>query len=176
MDQSFMACIRNRRSVRVFESRPVEEEKLTLLLEAALRSPSSRGLNPWQFVVVRNPETLAALSKAKPHGAGFLSGAPLGIAVLADPLRCDVWVEDASIAATYIQLAAEFMGLGSCWAQLRLRDNGTGGMASDRAREILKVPEGLEVACVIGIGYPAETMPGHPESYLDFSKVHYETF
>jgi nitroreductase len=176
MDHSFMKVIRDRRSVRVFESRPVEEEKLSLIVEAALRSPSSRGLNPWQFVVVRNPETLAALSIAKPHGASFLAGAPLGIAVLADPKRCDVWVEDASIAATYIQLAAEFLGLKSCWAQLRLREDGKKGWATDRARDILSIPEGMEVAFVIGIGYAAEEKKGHAESYLDYSKVHYERF
>ncbi|BCS96504.1 nitroreductase [Desulfoluna limicola] len=176
MDQSFMKIIRDRRSVRVFEPRPVEEEKVSLLLEAALRSPSSRGLNPWQFVVVTEKKTLEALSVAKPHGAGFLAGAPLGIVVLADPRRCDVWVEDTSIVATYIQLAAEFIGLKSCWAQIRLREDGQGGMATDRAREILAIPEGLEVASIIGIGYPDEEKKGHPESYLDFSKVHYDTF
>jgi len=176
MDQSFMKVIRDRRSVRLFESRPVEEEKLSHILEAALRSPSSRSLNPWQFVVVKNPETLKALSGVKPHGGAFLAGAPLAIAVIADPQRCDVWVEDTSIAATYIQLAAEFIGLKSCWCQIRLREDGHGNMATDRVREILAVPDGLEVAAIIGIGYPAEEKKGHPESYLDSSKVHFERF
>lgn len=176
MDQSFMKVIRGRRSVRVFDSRPVEEEKLSYILEAALRSPSSRSLNPWQFVVVKTPETLKALSGVKPHGGVFLAGAPLAIAIVTDPQRCDVWVEDASIAATYIQLAAEFIGLKSCWCQIRLREDGHGGMATDRVREILAVPEGLEVASIIGIGYSGEEKQGHPESYLDSSKIHYERF
>lgn len=171
---SFLDTIRKRRSVRIFETRPVEEAALADILEAALRSPSSRGRNPWQFVVVRKPETLAALSVAKPHGAGFLAGAPLGIAVLADPSRCDVWVEDTAIAATYIQLAAENLGLKSCWAQIRLREDGKEGWATDRVRDILHVPEGLEVASIIGIGHPAEEKAGHPEATLDYGKVHYE--
>ena len=171
---SFLDTIRKRRSVRVFETRPVEEAALADILEAALRSPSSRGRNPWQFVVVRNPETLAALSVAKPHGAGFLAGAPLGIVVLADPSICDVWVEDTAIAATYIQLATENLGLKSCWAQSRLREDGKEGWATDRVRDILHVPEYFEVASIIGIGHPAEQKAGHPEASLDYGKVHYE--
>ncbi len=176
MDSLLMALIRERRSIRVFDTRPVEEEVLSLLLEAALRSPSSRGRNPWQFIVVRDPICLSALSEVKPHGAGFLAGAPLGIVILADPAQCDVWVEDTSIAATYIQLAAESLGLKSCWAQIRLRDDGQEGMATDVTREILSIPDRMEVASIIGVGYPAEEKKGHPKSDLDYSKVHYEKF
>ncbi|SCY87328.1 nitroreductase family protein [Desulfoluna spongiiphila] len=176
MDQSFMQLIRDRRSARAFETRPVEREKLSLIVEAALRSPSSRSLNPWQFVVVQDGKTLEALSSVKPHGGGFLAKAPLAIAVVADPERCDVWVEDTAIAATYIQLAAESLGLKSCWCQIRLRDDGKGGMAAHRVREILAIPEALEVASVIGIGYPAEEKQGHLQSELDYGKVHDEGF
>ena len=76
----FMDLIRSRRSIRHYEDRPVEDEKIDLLVEAALRSPSSRGYNPWTFVVVREQKTLADLAQAKPHGATFLAKAPLAIA------------------------------------------------------------------------------------------------
>jgi len=176
VEQSFIELIRGRRSVRVFESRPVEDEKISLIVEAALRSPSSRSLNPLQFVVIREKRALEALSSTKPHGGRFLAGLPLAIAVVADSERCDVWVEDASISATYIQLAAESLGLKSCWCQIRLRDDGKVGMAADGVRKILSIPAGLEVASIIGIGYPAEEKKGHPDSELDYTKVHYERF
>ncbi|MCG8472584.1 MAG: nitroreductase family protein [Desulfobacterales bacterium] len=173
---AFMDVIRSRRSIRVFDQKPVEDEKVAALIEAALRSPSSRGLNPWQFVVVTEAETRKALSEVKPHGGGFLASSPLALAIVADPERCDVWVEDTSIAATYIKLAGEFMGLKSCWCQIRLRQDQDGKSASDKVRAILDIPEGFEVAAIIGIGYPAEDKPGHPESYLDMGKVHRERF
>jgi nitroreductase len=90
----FIDLLRSRRSIRQFEPRPVEQAKVDLLVEAALRSPSSRGFNPWEFVVVDNPELIDRLSKAKPHGASFLAKAPLAVVVCADPEKSDVWVED----------------------------------------------------------------------------------
>ncbi|MCP4671073.1 MAG: NAD(P)H-dependent dehydrogenase/reductase, partial [Desulfobacula sp.] len=117
----FMTLIRDRRSIRQFTDKPVEKEKVDLLIEGGLRSPSSRGLNPWEFIVIKKRPTLEKLSRSKPHGAGFLKNAALGIAVIADPEKCDVWIEDSSIASTYIQLAAKSMGLESCWVQIRER-------------------------------------------------------
>lgn len=110
----FLPLIQDRRSIRSFTDRPVEPEKVALLVEAALRSPSSRSLNPWEFILVTDKTMLEKLSACKPHGAAFLKGTPLGIVVLADPEKYDVWIEDCSIASTYIQLAAEDIGLKSC--------------------------------------------------------------
>jgi nitroreductase len=84
--------LRKRRSVRRFEERPVEEDTIDLLIESVLRAPSSRSLNPWEFVVVRDREMLTRLAQAKPHGAAFLKDAPLAFVVCADPARCDVCV------------------------------------------------------------------------------------
>lgn len=168
----FMSLIRKRRSIRSFLDKAVEPEKVALLIEAALRSPSSRSLNPWEFVVVQDPDMLNDLSSSKPHGASFLKQAPLGIVVLADPKKCDVWVEDASIASTYIQLAAEDMGLGSCWIQIRKRGFESGRTAGERVAELLNIPDHLDVESIIAIGYPAENLPGHPYESLQFDKVH----
>ena len=110
--------LRSRRSLRRFTDQPIEQEKLDLLLEAALRSPSSKGFNPWEFVVVRDKDRIQALSKAKSHGATFLAGAPLVIVVCADSSKSDVWIEDASIATLLVHLEAADLGLGSCWVQL----------------------------------------------------------
>ena len=81
----FLSLVQKRRSIRRYEDKPVEPEKIDRLIEVALRAPSSRGFNPWEFVVVTDPILLEKLSKAKPHGASFLKDASLGIVVCADP-------------------------------------------------------------------------------------------
>ena len=172
----FIDLLRKRRSIRQFQQKPVEQEKIDILTEAVLRSPSSRSLNPWEFVVVQEKETLELLSQAKPHGAAFLKSAPLGIAVCADPAKCDVWVEDCSIASILLHLTATDLGLGSCWIQLRLREYDEDTTASQRAAEILGLPEGMEVQTLIAIGYPAKEAQGHDVSKLLTERVHIEQF
>jgi nitroreductase len=171
-----LEILQRRRSVRQFLPQPVEKEKIEQLIEAALRAPSSRGRNPWEFVVVTETERLRALSRAKPHGAEFLAGAPLAVVVAADPQRCDVWVEDCAIAAILLQLTAVSLGLGSCWVQIRLRPHGDDRTAEAYVREIVELPEHLAVDCIIGIGYPVEPPSGHPRSSLLFDQVHRERY
>ena len=110
-----------RRSIRKYQKSPIESDKVQALVEAALLSPSSMAARSWEFVVVDDPDLLDKLSKAKPQGSAFIKNAPLGIVVCADPERSSPWIEDASIACTYIQLTAESLGLGSCWIQIRNR-------------------------------------------------------
>lgn len=172
----FIDILRKRRSIRQFQDKVVEQEKIDLLVEAALRSPSSRSLCPWEFVVVQNKKTLAALSCSKPHGAAFLKNAPLAIVVCADPEKCDVWVEDCSIASMLLHLEATDLGLGSCWIQLRLREYDGQQSASSKAAEILGLPEEMEVQTIIAIGYPEREAEGHGMEKLLNERVHYEHF
>lgn len=172
----FMSLIRSRRSIRKYQTRAVEQEKIDLLIEAALRSPSSRSLNPWQFIVITDPSILEQLAASKEHGSEFISGAPLGIAVIADPERCDVWIEDCSIASIFIQLAAHSTGLASCWIQIRNRMHSADETSESIVRKILGIPENFVVESLISIGYPAENKNAHPEKNLQRSKIHWNTF
>ncbi len=171
-----MSLIRSRRSTRKYIDKVIEPEKIDMLMEAALRSPSSRSLNPWEFIVVTDRGLLEKLSESKPHGASFLKGAPLGIVVCADPEKCDVWVEDSSIASIFIQLAAESLGLGSCWIQIRKRPCDEAKSAGDRVSELLNIPAGLEVESIIAVGYPDEQKPGHSRESLNDDKIHTNTY
>ena len=65
----FKDLVTKRRSIRKFKNQPVEQEKIDLLIETVLRAPSSRGINPWELVVVTKPDLIRRLSEAKPHGA-----------------------------------------------------------------------------------------------------------
>lgn len=104
--------LRNRRSIRHFQEKEVPKELIEKLLEAAFLSPSSYNKRPWHFIVVDDRDLLKKLSKAK-LGASGLATASVGIVVIADESRSDVWIEDASIAAEHIQLTAVALGLGS---------------------------------------------------------------
>jgi len=122
----FLSLAQSRRSIRKYQNKPVESEKIDRLVEALLRAPTSMGKNSWEFVVVTDRSLLKELSSAKPHGAAFLKNAALGIVVCGNPQVTDVWIEDASIASIFIHLAATSLELGSCWIQIREHANGGG--------------------------------------------------
>ena len=106
--------LQHRRSVRSYTGEPVPEEALKQILQAGLISASSRSLCPWEFIVVRDKETLAHLSRCRTAGAGMLAKANCAIVVVADEAKCDVWIEDCSIAMANMHLMADALGLGSC--------------------------------------------------------------
>ncbi len=172
----FLNILKKRRSIRQFEARPVEPEKIETLVEAVLRSPSSRSLNPWEFVVVTDPAILAALAACKPHGATFVKNAPLAIVVCADPGKCDVWIEDTSIATLILHLAATDLGLGSCWVQVRMREHDGERMAEEYIAELLGLREGLVVEAMVAIGYAREEKPEHPKESFLYDRVHYDRY
>ena len=172
----FLELLQKRRSIRSFTRQPVEPEKVEQLVEAALRSPSSRSLDPWEFVVVTDPQLLSGLAKAKPHGGSFLTGAPLAIVVCGDPAKCDVWIEDCSIATLNLHLAATGLGLGSCWIQIRLRDHDRDVPAGQYIRSLLKIPDHLQVEAIVAIGYPAESKNGHDKASLKYDRVSYNGY
>ena len=172
----FLDQIAQRRSVRKFQNRPVEKEKIDQLVEAALRSPSSRSFNPWRFIVVDQADLLEKLSTAKPHGAAFLKNAPLAIVVCGDTSASDVWVEDTAIASTFIHLAAQDLGLGSCWIQIRKREHDANSDAGEYIGTLLDIPPHLSVESVLAIGYPDEAKKGHTRESLDFDKVFYNGY
>ncbi len=166
-----LELLMKRRSIRKYKPAAVEQEKIDKLVRAGLLSPSSRRVNPWEFIVVTDKDILTKLSTAKEHGSGFLKGAPLAIVVLADESKSDVWVEDTSIASIIIQLAAEDMGLGSCWIQIRKRMHSKGKTSEEYVRELLDIPGNYKAASVIAIGYPEEKREPQNEDELMFEKV-----
>jgi nitroreductase len=168
--------LRSRRSIRKFESSPIEPDKIALLKEALLRSPSSRGRNPWEFIFIQDPQTLKQLAHAKEHGGEFLDEAPLGVVILGDETVTDVWIEDCSIAAIILQLTAHDLGLGSCWVQIRNRNNVSGEPAELVIHRLLNIPQQKKVLAIVGIGKPAETKRGIPGTLLKKNAIHIERY
>jgi len=172
----FLSLIQKRRSIRRYLPWPVEKEKIDILIEAALRAPSSRGFNPWQFIFVTDRDVLKRLSVTKEHGSSFIRNATLGIVVCADAVKSDVWVEDASIASIFIQLAAESIGLGSCWIQIRERMHDKEKTAPEYISEILNIPSGLKVQSIIAVGYPEKRKPPHAKEDLQYDKIYLNSY
>lgn len=168
--------MKNRRSVRRFQAREIEKEKIDVILKSALTAPSSRDRKPAEFIAITDAEVLRKLALVRQTSSVFLSGAPLGIIVIADKNASDLWIEDATIAATFVQLAAQSLELVSCWIHIRDRMNNEVMTADEYVRRLLNVPDNYSVECMIAIGYPAESKEPHDEEKLDKGKLHYERF
>lgn len=162
----------NRRSIRRYTSEPLKPEEVQQILEAGLLAPTSKSSRPWQFIVVEDREMLSRLSECKSVGAAPIAKASLAIVVAADPALSDPWIEDASIAAAYMQLQAADLGLGSCWIQVRDRYRADGVSANEHIQELLGIPETIPVVCVMTFGHKDEERRPVDTSKLLWEKVH----
>ncbi len=174
--ENFYSLVQTRRSTRKFKSDAVPQEIQDKLKEIVLMSPSSKRSNPWEFIFVENKETLEKLSTCKQMGGAFLKDAPLAVVVAADTQKSDVWVEDTAIASIYLQLAAEDLGLGSCWVQMRLRKDEAGNFASENIKKLLNIPANFEITSVVAIGYKDEERKPFDLTRLQKEKIHKEQF
>ena len=164
--------LRARRSIRKYTDQPIESTKLNLLKEAALRSPSSRNIDPWEFVFVEDRALLKKLARCKPHGASFLEHAALGIVVCGDSAQSDTWIEDCSIASILLQMVAQSLGLGSCWIQVRNRKFDDAMTSVQYVQELLALPADVQVLSIIAVGYPAEQREPLSQEDLKYAKLH----
>ena len=155
----FIEVIQKRHSVRKFADRPVERELIDAVIDIARTAPSSRNSHSTAFMVVEDKDTLSAIAEMRDHGSAFVKGAAAAIVVMGDTSKTDIWVENASISATFIQLAATAMDLGSCWVHVRDRqrskDDPSKGTAEEYLRSLLGILPEYSVLCVIALGYEA---------------------
>ena len=148
----FLELVTSRYSVRSYEDRPVEREKLDRILEAVRLAPSGSNRQPWKFVVVRDPDTRSRLVPAC-YGQKFVAEAPVviaGVGLMPDRvMRCDIPGDpvDVAIAMEHLALAAAAEGLGTCWI---------GAFYQDQVREVLGIPETAKVVQCMTLGYPAD--------------------
>ena len=148
----FQQIIEKRKSVRTYADTPIPQEILNHILQVGELAPTSRNLKPCTFHPVQDREVLQKLSKAKKAGATFAADAGAAIVVTADSEKADTWIEDSSIAMTYMMLAAEEQNLGCCWVQIHLRTDAQGLDAEENVREILSLPGKYRVVGFLAIG------------------------
>ena len=156
----FFEVIAKRHSVRKYADRPVERESLDALISVAQKAPSSRNCKSSAFMVVEDRDTLAAISEMRDSGSAFVKDAPAAIVVMGDETKTDLWVDNCAISATFLQLAATAMDLGSCWVHVngrpRSKSDASLGDAETYLRELLGIKDGMRVLCVVAVGYPEE--------------------
>ena len=152
-----------RRSIRIYKEKKVEEEKINQILVVGKVAPSGKNKKPWELMVIEDKEILKKLSMVKPKGGLFLAETPTAIAVIGNEEISDTWIEDCSIVSTFIKLEACNQGLGSCWIQIRNRFTKDGGDAEVAAKEILGIPTNKRVLCIISIGYPDQKISAYKE-------------
>ncbi len=169
MDLLEMMC--QRRSVRSFKNQPVEEEKLNRILDAGLLAPTSMNRRPCMFYAVKDPELKKQLSGIKKAGGAFLADAPAVIAVFADENKADTWIEDSSIALTFMMLEAESLGLSSCFVQVYLRKGEDGSDAEDNIRSLFNLPENNRVSGILALGYAEKKPAPYSLEQLDRSAL-----
>ena len=166
-----LEILRKRRSIRVFKKERIAPAHIDALKEAVLRSPSSRAIQPWKFFFVQDAVLIGKLSRCKEHGSAFLKDAPLAVVVCGDETMSDVWIEDCSIAAVIVHLAAVSLGLGGCWIQIRNRMHSAETTSEDYVRKILGIAHPLRVLAIVAVGVPDRAPAGHPFESLDHGKV-----
>lgn len=144
--------IKRRQSIRSYKDRPVPEEKLRNVLEAARLAPSAGNRQPWKFIVVREKRRRQQLGEAA-NGQTFVGEAPVIIAAVATRpehvMSCGVpsYPVDLAIAVDHMTLAAVDEGLGTCWI---------GAFSQEKVREILKIPDKYRVVILFPLGFPEE--------------------
>lgn len=156
----FKDVLAARHSVRKFTDKEIERPILDEIIDDALLAPSSKNTKSSGFMIVEDRSTLEEMSKMRDYGAGLLKGAAAAIVVLGDTSKTDLWVENASISATYLLLSAVDKGLGACWVHVNGRPQFKAepdkGLAEDFLRELLGIKDNMRPLCVIALGYPDE--------------------
>jgi nitroreductase len=159
--------LKTRRSVRRFEARPVGREVVERLLRLTLTAPSSKNTRSTRFMVIDDAATLERISQMRDFGSAFLSGAPCAVLVAGETSASDLWLDNAAISATTLQLAAVEAGLGSCWVHVnerpQRREDPHGPTAEDHLRGFLPIPADWKPLCIVALGYPVEPTKPHAD-------------
>jgi nitroreductase len=168
-------AIKGRRSIRAFKKQDVPEETVELLIDAARWAPSAGNIQPWAFVIARNPAVKSKLAQAALNQA-FVEDAPVVIVVCADEERSSMGyghrgrtlycIQDTAAATQNIHLTAYSLGLGTCWV---------GAFNEDEARKAVNAPEGVRPVAIVPVGYPDEVPSRRSRRPLS-QIMHSETF
>ena len=150
-------CIMTRTSIRQYQDRPVEQEKVEQLLRAAMAAPTAVNKQPWHFYVLNTKEAINRLADASQRGSDMVRSAALVIVVCGDMDKAlegkarEYWIQDTSAATENLLLAAHALGLGAVWTGVYPMKERV-----EMTTKVLSLPENLVPLCTILIGYPAE--------------------
>ena len=171
--QAAIENILTRTSIRQYKDQPVEQEKIDIMLKAAMAAPTAVNLQPWHFIVITDKKMIDQLAGPRP------TNAPLMIAMCGDTDKTttpdgkmklpDFWVQDVSAATENLLLAAHALGLGAVW---------TGCYpAMERVAEIANVlncPQNIIPVAIVRVGYPDEAP--EPKDKFKEENISYNKF
>ena len=164
-----MNVIFHRVSIRKYEEKPIEQEKIEKLLRAAMAAPSACNQQPWEYYVVTNKEKIEELSETSPY-AGCAKGAPVVFVAcyrktegIIAPAYCEI---DLSASVENLLLEADELGLGAVWMGIAPVEE-----RMEAVRKVINLPERLNAFALIPCGYPAESRV--QQVRYDESIVHY---
>ena len=169
----FEEIINTRRSIREYADRDVSDDDILKIIKAGMQAPGSRlGAEPWEFVVVKDKETLAKLGEIKPR----VTNAPVAIVLVANIERAfykTVWQQDMGAACENMLLEAVNLGLGGLW-------NGV-APEEERMKKIGKIIgiediTDLKPYSIVTIGYPADGWENKFMDKFDEERIHYERY
>lgn len=166
--------IATRTSIRDYEDRPVENDKVEKMLRAAMAAPTAMNKQPWHFIVADKREVIDRLADANPR-AKMLRKAPLAIVVCGDMDKAiegggrDFWIQDASAATENLLLAAHAMKLGAVWTGVYPAEDRT-----EAVKEVFNLPDNIIPLNIIAIGYPAESPM--PKDKFKTENISYNAF
>ena len=166
-----MRDIFERRSIRKYINKNVEDFKIKKLLEAGAAAPSAGNEQPWHFVVIKDRDRLDKLADIHPYGK-MLKDAPLAVAVCADLSQLKYegfWVQDCAAATQNILLEAVSLGLGAVWLGVHPNKD-----IEPEVNDFLNLPDHVTAVSVISIGYPAEQK--RPSKRFSEDIVHYNSW
>lgn len=169
----FEEIINTRRSIREYSDEQVNDEDILKILKAGMQAPGSRlGAEPWEFIVIKNKETLAKIGEIKPR----VTNAPVAILLVANIERAfykTVWQQDMGAACENMLLEAVNLGLGALW----------NGVAPEEERmakigEIVGIDDitNLKPYSIVTIGYPADGWENKFMDKFDEERIHYEKY
>lgn len=171
--QAVLDNIMTRASVRGFIEKPVEQEKVDLMLRAAMAAPTDKNKQPWHFIVLNTPESISQYAGEGRH-AERMKKTPLIIVICADTTRMqqgdvrEIWVQDLSAATENLLLAAHALDLGAVWTTVYPLANRV-----ENVQQKLNLPGNLIPLCAVRIGYPNPERPSQPKDKWDEKKVTY---
>ncbi len=160
--------ITERRSVRKYQDRPVEREKINACLEAARLAPSACNSQPWHYIVIDDPKIKQAFCQEAFSGVYAMTKwaeqAPVLVAAVSDKgsftsrignffRRTEFYLVDQGISGEHFVLRAHDLGLGTCWI---------GWFNSNKAEKFFRLPKSKKIEHLIAVGYPAETPAPRP--------------
>jgi nitroreductase len=178
MQSKILEIIKERYSVRSYQDKPVEEEKLQLILEAARQAPSASNSQPWRFYIVRSKEKIDVLAQQMPFGTrvvanNFIAEAPVVVVATAGPIDLlhqiaafiinKKWYYiDLGIALEHMVLTAWELGIGSCWI---------GWFDEKKIKSLLNIPKGEEVIAMLTLGYAKDSSSPFPKDRKKLAEI-----